>query len=173
MRTRDRFFALLAGSIVVTDYVTKRIAESRLLLHEPVEFIGSWVRFTLTYNQGAAMNLSLGSSNRIVFSVLALAMLTVIVRMVRQLPDRRGWLVTALAMVAAGATGNLIDRLRSARGVVDFIDIGTPTWRFWTFNVADMGVTVGAVLLALLTWNEEPKPPAVNQPTSDPSASAT
>jgi lipoprotein signal peptidase len=38
---------------------------------------------------------------------------------------------------------------------VDFIDVGTAEWRFWTFNVADMGVTVGAVLLALLMWRDE------------------
>ncbi|MFL5595004.1 MAG: signal peptidase II, partial [Gemmatimonadaceae bacterium] len=42
-----------------------------------------------------------------------------------------------------------IDRLRSARGVVDFIDIGLGTHRFWTFNVADMAVTLGT---ATLTW---------------------
>jgi signal peptidase II len=45
--------------------------------------------------------------------------------------------------------GNLLDRLRSARGVVDFIDIGIGTHRFWTFNIADIGVTIGT---AMLTW---------------------
>jgi signal peptidase II len=39
--------------------------------------------------------------------------------------------------------------------VVDFIDVGTAGWRFWTFNVADVGVSVGAVLLAILMWREE------------------
>jgi lipoprotein signal peptidase len=47
-----------------------------------------------------------------------------------------------------------MDRFRSPggtyRGVVDFIDIGVSGWRFWTFNLADVGVTVGAILLALL-----------------------
>ena len=52
---------------------------------------------------------------------------------------------------------------------MDFIDVGTADWRFWTFNVADMGVTTGAVLLALLLWREDagaaqipptPSPPA-------------
>ena len=57
-------------------------------------------------------------------------------------------------MIAAGATGNLIDRVRSARGVVDFIDVGIGASRFWTFNVADSGVTCGAVILAIITWRE-------------------
>jgi len=60
----------------------------------------------------------------------------------------------ALALIAAGAFGNLLDRLRHTKGVVDFIDVGTASWRFWTFNVADMGVTTGAILLALLLWRE-------------------
>ena len=54
-----------------------------------------------------------------------------------------------LALIASGALGNLLDRLRSPRGVVDFIDVGIGDLRFWTFNVADVGITCGAVLLVL------------------------
>src|SRR6202035_3130481 len=60
----------------------------------------------------------------------------------------------AIALITGGALGNLADRLRSARGVVDFIDIGFGDWRFWTFNVADMGVTCGAALLAWVLWQK-------------------
>ena len=60
----------------------------------------------------------------------------------------------ALALVAGGAIGNVLDRFRMPggryRGVVDFIDIGVGGWRFYTFNLADVGVTCGAILLALL-----------------------
>jgi signal peptidase II len=61
----------------------------------------------------------------------------------------------ALALASGGATGNLIDRIREPRGVVDFIDIGVGTVRFWTFNVADSAVTIGALLLAWVLWHEE------------------
>jgi signal peptidase II len=54
-----------------------------------------------------------------------------------------------LAFIAAGAVGNLIDRIRFERGVTDFIDLGVGNVRFWTFNVADMGITLGAIALAL------------------------
>ena len=60
----------------------------------------------------------------------------------------------ALGMVSAGAVGTLLDRIRAERGVVDFLDIGVGSWRFYTFNVADMGVTIGAVLLAWSLWQE-------------------
>jgi signal peptidase II len=77
-------------------------------------------------------------------------MLIIIFRMYRRTPQHDAAQAVALALIAGGALGNLIDRLRSIRGVVDFIDVGIGDWRFWTFNVADMGVTTGAALLALL-----------------------
>ena len=72
---------------------------------------------------------------------------------------------TALALVAGGAIGNVMDRFRTPggtyRGVVDFIDIGYGSWRFWTFNLADVGVTCGAILLGLLLLRRsEPAPSA-------------
>jgi signal peptidase II len=63
--------------------------------------------------------------------------------------------VSALALVCAGAIGNLIDRLRSFFGVVDFIDIGIGDARWPTFNVADMAVSIGAGLLAYVLWKED------------------
>ena len=151
---RDRIFASVALGILAGDIVTKRIAEAQLTLHVPQQVLGDYVRWTLTYNTGAAMNMSLGGWSRTVFSVLALVMVVVIVRMWRGLPPNSTWLSASLAMIAAGATGNLIDRVRGVRGVVDFIDVGIGASRFWTFNVADSGVTCGAVILAILTWNE-------------------
>jgi signal peptidase II len=130
--------------------VTKRLAEQGLRLHVPREVVGEWVRLTLTYNTGAAMNVSLGDASRVVFGVVASFMLVIIFRMYRRTAAQDAPQAAALALIAAGALGNLIDRLRSPRGVVDFIDVGVADWRFWTFNVADLGVTIGAVLLATL-----------------------
>jgi signal peptidase II len=160
---RDRLFVSLALGLLAADIITKRLAEARLPLHQPQEVLGDVLRWTLTYNKGAAMNMSLGSSSRVVFSLLAIVMIAIIVRMWRGLPPSSTWLPASLGMIVAGAAGNLIDRLRSANGVVDFIDVGIGDARFWTFNVADSGVTVGAVILAILTWNEpaeEAKAPA-------------
>jgi signal peptidase II len=57
--------------------------------------------------------------------------------------------------VAGGAAGNLVDRIRSPRGVVDFLDIGIGTLRWPTFNVADIAVSCGAVALAISLWIED------------------
>jgi signal peptidase II len=61
----------------------------------------------------------------------------------------------ALGLVAGGAAGNLIDRVRSARGVVDFLDVGIGTLRWPTFNVADIAVSCGAIALVISMWRED------------------
>ncbi len=156
-RSAIAFWSIFAGT-VTADVVTKRVAEARLPLHVPRDVLGEWIRLTLTYNTGAAMNLSAGGASRVVFTVVASLMLVVIFRMYRRTAHLDVAQAAALALVAAGALGNLIDRLRSARGVVDFIDVGAGDVRFWTFNVADMGVTVGAILLALVLLRQPATP---------------
>jgi signal peptidase II len=152
---RDRIFWSVLIVVAVVDVISKRWAERALVLHYPEEVIGYWLRWTLTYNTGAAMNLSVGSASRVVFSTIAVVMLGYLFFLYRQSHRSEKATPLALALIAAGAFGNLLDRLRHTKGVVDFIDMGTEGWRFWTFNVADMGVTVGAVLLALLMWRDE------------------
>ncbi len=170
---RDRLFVSIALGVLAGDLITKRIAESSLPLHQPRQVIGEYLRWTLTYNTGAAMNMSLGTSSRVIFSVLAVVMIAVILRMWRGLPPTSTWLAASLGMIVAGATGNLLDRVRSAHGVVDFIDVGIGTARFWTFNVADSGVSVGAVILAILTWHEPSHAaPKANEQSSVPDVAA-
>src|SRR5437016_3788288 len=68
--------------------------------------------------------------------------------------DRRLFWGTAAAVVIAGVVGNVVDRLRSAQGVVDFVDVGIGSARWPTFNVADSAITVGAIALAVSLWLE-------------------
>ena len=65
----------------------------------------------------------------------------------------------ALGLVAGGAAGNLIDRIRSGRGVVDFLDVGIGALRWPTFNVADIAVSCGAIALAISLWREDARRP--------------
>jgi signal peptidase II len=145
----NRFWTIFL-TIVLVDVTTKRFAVSELWPpHVPHDVIGDYLRFTLAFNPGGAMSLSLGPSSRWWFSLLAIATLLILAYMYKQTsPDDRVQ-IASIALICGGAVGNLIDRLRSARGVVDFIDIGIGTHRFWTFNIADLGVTIGT---ATLTW---------------------
>jgi signal peptidase II len=142
--------------ILVADVITKAMAERMLLPRGiPHEVLGNTLRFTLVYNPGAAFGLNLGPQSRWIFAVLTLVALVVLARLYRSTPAGNSPRATALALVCAGAVGNLIDRLRSFFGVVDFIDVGIGDSRWPTFNVADMAVSVGAGLLAWVLWQED------------------
>jgi signal peptidase II len=153
---KARFFWPILGTLVLADCSTKELVETALMADPgPHPLIGEWLRVTLAYNPGAALSLNFGGASRLIFgSIATIAIITLLFLYRRTHPDGR-LRATALALVAGGALGNLLDRLRSPLGVVDFIDVGFGDARFYTFNVADVGVTVGAVLLALVLWREE------------------
>jgi signal peptidase II len=152
----NRFFWFVAGSVIVFDLVTKELAVRFLTPpHIPHRIVGDVIRFTLAYNPGAAFSMSLGSYSRYYFGAFAAVALGILWRLYRvSLPGERTR-VFALALAWGGAAGNLVDRFRPRASVVDFIDIGVGSVRFWTFNVADSAVTVGAILLALVLWRED------------------
>ncbi len=136
--------------VLLADCATKRAAEAHLLpAYVPHELMGEIVRLTLAYNPGAAMSISLGAHSRLGFSILALGALVVLGHLYQRTSPTDRLAAAGLALIASGALGNLLDRLRSPRGVVDFIDVGVGDLRFWTFNLADVGITCGAVLLVL------------------------
>jgi signal peptidase II len=148
-----RLFWGVAAILLVLDLATKFVAEARLS-YRPLPIVGEWVRLRLVYNEGAAFGLHVGEYSRWVFFALALGALVVLGSMVRSTRPGDRFRLGALALICGGAVGNLIDRIRSAQGVVDFLDVGLGGWRWPTFNVADSGITVGAIALALSLWAE-------------------
>ncbi len=149
------FAAALIVAIVAADQLSKRVAVMQLVPHVPRDVIGDAVRFTLTFNPGAAFGMHLGRASWWAFPALTVMILGFLIRLYRSLPPAERALRLAIAAVMGGAIGNLIDRFRSPAGVVDFIDVGVGDVRFWTFNVADSAVSVGAILLVLLLWRFE------------------
>jgi len=159
---KTRWFWSLAATVLVGDVVSKRLAEQALQpMHVPHEIVGDVLRITLTYNRGAAFSMSLGEYSRWGFAVMATIVLVVLLRSLASTPAGDRWQGAAIGLVSGGALGNLIDRLRHPNGVVDFIDIGLGDVRFWIFNVADMGVTFGAIMLIIAML----KTPAQAPPT--------
>lgn len=151
------FWPLLA-TVLALDVTTKSLAVRYLApQYIPHEVLGDAVQLTLAFNPGASFGIDVGEYSRLVFIVLALVALIVLAQLYRAAtPDDRSRAV-ALALISAGAIGNMLDRIRSSRGVVDFIDLGIRDARFYTFNVADVAITIGAVLLAWILWQEDRK----------------
>lgn len=142
--------------VVAIDVVTKAMAVYSLQpSYTPHEILGNTLRLTLVYNRGAAFGLSVGELSRWFFMALSVIALVILGRLYKATREGDYLRTLALSLVCAGAFGNLIDRVRSARGVVDFIDVGVGMHRWPTFNVADMGVSVGAVLLAWVLLQED------------------
>ena len=157
--------------VAALDVVTKAMAVRALVPQRvPHEVLGEYLRLTLVYNPGAAFGLHLGPQSRWIFTGLTLIALGILWRLYRT--THRGDIprVLALALVCAGALGNLLDRLRSDLGVVDFLDVGVGATRWPTFNVADMAVSVGAILLAWVLWQEDRAIGAAAQSSLAPSA---
>lgn len=153
--------AALAGAIaavvVALDQLTKHWA-----LHEladgPVDLVGS-LRLRLTFNSGASFSVGAGRGGLI--ALVGLVVVAFVFRSALRWPGKLA--PVALGFVLGGALGNLADRaFRDGSGgflggrVVDFID---PQW--WpVFNVADIGVSVGAVLLAIVSLRNPEGSPA-------------
>jgi signal peptidase II len=145
------------AAIVAVDVATKRLAVGALGDQQrvPHEVISNWLRMTLVYNPGAAFGLHVGEYSRFVFMALTVGALLILGRLYISTRHGDGSRVMALSLVCGGALGNLLDRIASKDGVVDFIDVGVREARWPTFNVADMAVSVGAFLLAVVLWSED------------------
>jgi signal peptidase II len=149
------FWPLLLA-ILALDLTTKSLAVTYLVPeYVPHGVVGDWVQLTLAYNPGASFGIGVGPYSRGVFIVLALFALVILAQLYRATARSDRVRAMALALVCAGAGGNMLDRIRSSRGVIDFIDLGIGNTRFYTFNVADMAITVGALALAWVLWQED------------------
>jgi signal peptidase II len=155
VRSKLHIFGIVFPLVMVLDLVTKRWALSTLATQRG-ELLGGLVPLTLAFNKGAAFGIRLGEDSRWFFVPVTLIALGLLLLLLRQAASRDHLRIVAISLVVSGALGNLYDRLRWGRGVVDFIgpiDLGF--WDFPIFNVADMAITCGAILLALSFWMEE------------------
>jgi signal peptidase II len=157
MPPKARLFWPIFVVWLVLDLVTKQWAlDSLQPPGMPHEVLGEYLRWTLAFNRGAAMGMHLGEWSRPFFTVVGVAMLGVLYWLYRTTAPADRLRAAILAFVMAGALGNLIERIRFGQ-ITDFIDVGVGTVRFWTFNVADMGITCGAIALALVLGKEDVK----------------
>lgn len=150
-----RLFWSAGLAVLAADLVTKNLAERYLLKSAGREVFGDWFQLRLVYNPGAAFGLDLGPLSRWIFMGVAIVAVVALFRMSLAAQPGDWFRQLALGLVSSGALGNLVDRVRSNQGVVDFLDLGVGQWRWPTFNVADMAVSCGAIALALSLWRED------------------
>jgi signal peptidase II len=151
VRPRWGLIAVVAAAVLALDQLTKHWALAALD-DGPIDLIGS-LRLQLTFNSGASFSMGSGRGG-----LIGLVGLVVVVFLLRSVARWPGILApVALGMIVGGALGNLADRVfRAGAGgllggrVVDFIDL-----QWWpVFNVADMGVVLGAALLIVASLRQ-------------------
>jgi signal peptidase II len=141
----------IGGAIIIIDQITKTIVRMNLALGEmwsPWEWLEPYFRFVNWKNTGAAFGIlpSLGDFITILAIIVAIAIVYYFPRV-----PREDWTMRlAMGLEFGGAVGNLFDRL-TIGWVTDFISI----WRFPVFNVADLSITLGVIVLLLGVWSQE------------------
>jgi len=136
--------------VVAADQITKWVVVSQLQLYEVLP-LGSMLELTRLHNTGAAFSLlaQAGGWQRWFFVGLAGTISLAIVWWLYTLPARGyPWLTIGLAMILGGAIGNGIDRLTLGH-VVDFLHFHWQDWYYPAFNVADIAITSGAIMLVI------------------------
>jgi signal peptidase II len=144
--SRGSVFLWISLPVIAIDQLTKYLVKTNLTLGDSIPESG-YFHITYVQNTGAAFSifrehtylLSMFSIIGVILLLFIVFYLSTRVDFLRSLPAR-----ISLGLIMGGTVGNLIDRLCNGY-VVDFVDVDF----FATFNVADAGITVGAVLLAL------------------------
>jgi len=137
------YFAI-AALVIILDQASKRIIWEIFQHRGGMDVLDGVLRITLSKNSGAVMGILSGSKTLLlVITIVSIAVLIFFAYRMRYAPALKR---SYLALILGGAFGNLIDRL-AAGEVLDFIDMGFGSYRWPTYNVADIAVTVGAVLL--------------------------
>jgi len=148
----------LAGVIVVLDHLTKLLVQRTFTLHESLT-VTPFFNLVLVHNRGAAFSFlsDAGGWQRELFIAIALAAAAWIAWLLRRHAREKRFSL-ALSLILGGAIGNVIDRVLHG-AVVDFLDFHALGWHWPAFNVADIGISCGAILLV---WDAlAPKPSRV------------
>jgi signal peptidase II len=155
MAPRFRLFTIVALVTILLDQLTKWIARDKLVWGRPVEVIANYWDWRLSFNTGSAFGMFAGTSgSRIFLSIIGVVATIAIIMILRKARNDQKWMTTALALVAGGAIGNVIDRVLEGK-VTDFVvwKVGTTEWP--AFNIADVALVVGVGIMFLDVGREQ------------------
>jgi signal peptidase II len=144
-RARWPIFIAIAATVVVLDQLTKAWLVSFLSPGEGVQVVGDFVRLIHSRNTGALFGMF--RDQALFFAIISVGVVGAIVWF-HHTSGRNTLLSVALGLLLGGALGNMADRFRIGY-VVDFVDIGIGSLRFYTFNIADSAISLAILLLLL------------------------
>lgn len=139
---------LLALLVVALDQASKWLVLEVVMQPPRVVPITGFFNLVLTYNTGVSFGLLGGEREWQPWLLSGLALVIVVALLLWLRRQERALPAIAIGLIAGGAVGNVIDRLRF-RAVVDFLDLHAAGWHWPAFNVADSAITIGVILLLL------------------------
>ncbi len=148
---------LILLSCAGCDRVTKNIAKESLASSPPISLLNDFVRFEYVENTGVLLGLGSnlpGESRFLLFVVLSGVGLLLILGYIVRADRLDSILLIGLSLLAGGGAGNLIDRISNDGTVTDFVRLGIGVLRTGIFNMADVAIVVGAVMILLWSAGE-------------------
>ncbi len=151
---RIRLFLLLSAIALFFDQITKLVIQKTLVPFQTQPVIGDFLRFSLVYNPRGIFGLPIASE--IGYYILPIIGIVIVIFLV--IRTKSFFCLLSYALILGGALGNLWDRIRLGK-VIDFIDIGIKNFRWYTFNLADLFLVVGIIMLiGAEIFRPKPKP---------------
>lgn len=146
---------LVSAVVVVIDQITKVLTRTYLDLYDSVPVIKNFFHLTYVTNDGMAFGINF-PGGIYVFSVISIILTGFIFVYLWKEKHNHFLMRLSLALILAGAIGNLIDRLLFGK-VVDFFDFMIGNYHWYIFNVADSSVTIGMAVFLYFSFFIQPK----------------
>src|SRR5262245_35921199 len=154
---RRRFRVLLFASVLLgsagCDHLTKQLAGDLLADSAAISFAADTVRFQLAHNAGGFLSLGTdlppGARSVVFIGIVPLGLLACV--LVLRGATLSGWQAVGLGLIAGGGVANWLDRVAHGGAVTDFVSLSLGPFRSGIFNVADLSVVAGGIVLALAT----------------------
>jgi signal peptidase II len=141
-------YLFVTAFVIALDQFTKYLVSIKMLEGDEIEVIRNFFAISYTKNPGIAFGmLNNGDVRWLLVAISVVAVMVVLYYMMRA-PGSNKLLLWSLALLSAGISGNLIDRVRIGR-VIDFILVHYKDYQWPVFNVADTAITIGASLMAI------------------------
>ena len=168
--TTKIWYLIIATLVMLFDQITKYWVAVKLSNGDEIDIIEGFFKFSYTENPGIAFGMLNNGNVKWLLVAVSVAAIMVVVYYMRRTPASNTLLLWSLSLLAAGITGNLIDRIRLGR-VIDFILLYYKDYQWPVFNVADTAITIGAALMAIeLFLAPQADRPTVVEPVEAPNA---
>ena len=159
MKNNKSKIYIISLILLTLDQLVKLLVKSNFKLHEELELIPNFFSLHYLQNDGAAFSILQNKTYLLV--IVAIICLSIMVYYIQKEKEFTKLSSVSLGLILGGIIGNLLDRIIYKK-VMDYLSFTFFTYSFPVFNIADIGITVGALLLIISSFKEEQHKKAPN-----------